>query len=71
MQEQDPAIREMDSCEKATKLLQDRDDGLSVQEKGRLAVIFTTNMTAVRIYLSLESAELRVEWARSLIEQGR
>ena len=71
MQDQDPAIKELDLYKQAIKRLQERDDGLSIADKADLAIIFSDVPSTVKIYLSLEDAEIRAVFANKIIERHR
>jgi hypothetical protein len=46
-------------CQKAVRLVQERDDGLSLMEKAQLIVFFGDHNKEVDIYIALEDDQLR------------
>jgi len=61
---QDPAVTRM---AQALKLLQERDDGLSVEEQINMIALFVKIPAAVDAYLAIEEDGLRQAWTENML----
>jgi hypothetical protein len=55
-------------CQEAVRLVQERDDGLSILEKASLIVFFGKHNTEADMYIALEDAQLRQEVIKHWIQ---
>ena len=51
----------------ALRLLQQRDDGLSIDEKVNMVKHLSLNASAANTYLALEDDAIRVGWMKSIL----
>lgn len=57
-------------CQEAVRLVQERDDGLSVMEKAALIIFFGSHRAEVDMYLALKDDQLRQAVIRQWIQVG-
>jgi hypothetical protein len=55
--------------DKAVELVQERDDGLTFDEKIILIIYLTDNPTAVHTYLALKDDKYREGWVQSIVRR--
>jgi hypothetical protein len=55
--------------DRALKLVQQVDDGLLLEEKVRVAIVFMNNLAAADTYLSLTDEEVWCGWLHTIIEK--
>jgi len=55
------------ALERALKLLQERDDGLSQEELVNMISVFVENMATVAAYLALERDDIRRAWMKKML----